>query len=223
MKRKILVISLLLILAVTLAFALTAGPNFPTAATGNTNTVGAGTLAWTTPTNIGAADSVFTTATSSGTLSQTTDDLIGTGFGFAIASTDTINGITLEVNYKLSLAGSGVESHVRLLKAGTAAGGDKSTGAAIPTTAATVTYGGAADLWSTTWTPSDINNATFGALTTYTSTATRTFSVDFFRITVTSTPGTTPASGFLKMFGFNSRPPLPHTQTRTFGYDDRKR
>lgn len=178
----------------------TAGPNFPTAATGNTNTVGGGTLNWTSPTNIEASDGAFAVATSSGTIPQTTNDLIGTGFGFAITPTDTINGITLEVNYRLTLAGNGVESHVRLLKAGVAAGTDKSTGAALPTTAATVTYGGVGDLWGTTWTPSDINNANFGALTTYTSTATRSFSVDFFRITITSTSAVGVTSSMFLVF-----------------------
>lgn len=162
----------------------TAGPSLPTAATGNTNAVGGGNIAWTNPTNIELADGVFTTAAQ--TIGTVSDDLIGTGFGFSVIGTDTIVGITLEVNYKTSASGL-VENNVRLLKASVAAGTDKSTGAAIPTGATTVSYGGAADLWGTTWTPSDINNANFGALTNYSASAARTMSVDFFRITVTST------------------------------------
>lgn len=166
----------------------TAGPNFPTAATGTTNTIGGGTVAWLNPTRITANDGSFATALLT---AATSDDLIGTGFGFGITGTDTINGILLEINYKDSVAGRGNEANVRLLKAGTAAGTDKSTGASIPTTAATVSYGGAADLWGTTWTPSDINNANFGAAFVAVGALADTVSVDFFRITVTSTSAST--------------------------------
>lgn len=178
-----------LLLFVSVALATTTGPKFPTSETGNTNTVGGGSVAWTNPGNIGASDGVFATATT-GT-SATTDDLVGTGFAFSITSTDTINGIQLEVNYKSAIASHNNEANVRLLKAGTAAGTDKSTGAVLPTSSATVSYGGVSDLWGTTWTPSDINNANFGAVTTYVGSASggATISIDFFRITVTSTSG----------------------------------
>ncbi len=43
--------------------ATSAGPTFPTAATGNTNTVGGGTHAWTNPGNILANDGNNATAT----------------------------------------------------------------------------------------------------------------------------------------------------------------
>jgi hypothetical protein len=163
----------------------TTGPNFPTAATGNTATIGGGSVAWTSPTNIEVSDGVFATAVLNASVS---DDLIGTGFGFAIAGTDTINGILLEVNYKSSVSGP-IEANVRLLKAGTAAGTDKSTGASLPTVVTTVSYGSAADLWGTTWTPADVNNTSFGAATVYNNVGAlnRTVSVDFFRITITST------------------------------------
>lgn len=164
----------------------TTGPNFPTAATGNTAVIGGGTRNWTNPQNIEVSDGIFATCAQSIAGGEVSDDLIGTGFGFAISGTDTINGILLEINYKSAVGGAN-ETNVRLLKAGTAAGTDKSTGAAIGGTVATASYGGAADLWGTTWTPSDINNANFGAAFVCTGVATTTTSVDFFRITVTST------------------------------------
>lgn len=180
----------------------TTGPNFPTAATGNTTAIGGGNQTWTTPTNIEASDGVFTTCAMTAILTIS-DDLIGTGFGFAVAGTDTINGILLEVNYKAS-SGSVVETNVRLLKAGVAAGTDKSTGATLPTTSATASYGSAADLWGTTWTPTDINNANFGAAVVYTDNgaANRTVSIDFMRITITSTAagGGTNTAKMLVMF-----------------------
>lgn len=179
-----------------------AGPNFPTAATGNTNTIGGGTIAWTSPTNIEVSDSVF--ATNTLTTTATSDDLIGTGFGFAIIGTDTINGILLEVNHKSNLVSTITESDVRLLKAGAGAGASRSTGASLPAAAATVSYGSAADLWGTTWTPTDINNVNFGAAVSYNnpSGSSRVVSVDFMRITVTSTSagGATNTAKMMVMF-----------------------
>lgn len=51
---------------------------------------------------------------------------------------------------------------VQLLKAGTLVGNNKADATAWSTIFATTTYGGAADLWGTTWTYADINNANFG-------------------------------------------------------------
>lgn len=167
----------------------TTGPSLPTAATGNTATIGGGTRTWTTPTNIELADGVFTTCAL--LASTTSDDLIGTGFGFAVTGTDTINGILLEINYKDNNGvGSVNESLVKLLKAGAAVGASRATGAVLPAAATTVSFGGPADLWGTTWTPADINNATFGAIFTCNTNVSGLGAsglVDFFRITVTST------------------------------------
>ena len=122
--------------------------------------------------------------------STTSDDLIGTGFGFAITSTDTINGITLEISQRDNSGINTNEQLIRLLKAGVAVGTNKSTGATLNGGLTTVTYGSSADLWGTTWTPADINNANFGAVfvcsTTLSGIGASAF-VDFFRITVTST------------------------------------
>jgi hypothetical protein len=219
MKRKIIAISSILLLMVSLAFALTTGPKFPTAVTGNTGTIGGGGVAWGTPTNAEAADSVFTTCAIPDT--QIGDDLIGTGFGFTITSTDTINGILLEVNVKQNtITGGGAsDNSIKLLKAGAAVGTSLAAGSVPGTAAATASYGGSSNLWGTTWTPTDINNANFGAAISFANSTgggtNRTVSVDFIRITVTSTPATSPtSSGFLKMFGFNSPPLKQQKQTR---------
>jgi hypothetical protein len=180
------------------------GPNFPTSATGNTNAVGGGTLAWTNPQNIEAADGAFATVFIGG--SGNCDDLIGTGFGFLIPATATINGILAEVNYRDTAGLQIVEAFVKLLKAGSAVGNNKSTFAFLPTTATTVSYGGSADLWGTTWTPSDINAANFGIALVYAGGAgPDNAEVDFARITVFFTvpaptvtscsPNNGPASG----------------------------
>lgn len=220
MKRKVLAISLVLILAVTLAFATTTGPRLPTTATGNTNTIGAGTVAWINPTNIELSDGVFSTCIPG---TATTDDLRGGGFGFTIPLTDTINGIQLDVSGKATTGG--IEAFFTVeLEGGGGTSANRASGA-LGTTLTTFSFGGPADLWGTTWTPTQINAAGFVGNVSFKTTAggPGTVSVDFMQITVTSTPAATPASGFFKMFGFNTRPPLPHTQTRTFGYDDRKR
>jgi hypothetical protein len=179
----------------------TQGPNFPTAATGNTNTIGGGTAVWTNPTNIELNDGNNATRVTSSII--TTDDLDGTGFGFSIPAGATVNGILLEIAYGDGAgAGDIIEKNVRLLKAGVAAGTDKSTGASFPAALTTISYGGSADLWGTTWTPSDINNATFGAafVCRNTSGSILTASVNFFRITVTFTPAVTSTSQMFKMF-----------------------
>lgn len=176
------------------------GPNFPTVATGNTNTIGAGTQTWGTPANCEAADGVFT-ATTINTGGPNTDDLIGTGFGFSVPGSAVIKGITLEVNAKDGLNTAVVlEKNIRLLKAGVAAGTDKATGLTLSGVAGTFVYGGATDLWGTTWAPSDVNASNFGACVVYTnagSGVSSTPSVDFMRITVSFTVS---ASGFMVFF-----------------------
>jgi len=176
------------------------GPKFPTTATGNTSTVGGGTVAWTNPQNIEAADGVFAT-NNNGAMSVGTDDLIGTGFGFSVPATATINGILVEINY--SASGTASELFVNLLKAGAATGNNKATGASLPSSPNTASYGGSTDLWGATFTPSDINASNFGVAAGYflPSGSVSQANVDFFRITVffTTPPPTVsscnPASG----------------------------
>jgi len=179
----------------------TTGPNFGSSDTG-TGTLGGGTAsAWTNPNNANAADGVFTTsATTTGNL--ITKDLNCQGFGFTITGSDTINGITVEINRK---SGTGVDSNdsmVQLLKAGALAGVNKATGTLWPAVATTVTYGGVADLWVTTWTSAQINAANFGIVITAIGSIGDTVAIDFIRITITSTSVTGITSQMMKMFQF---------------------
>ena len=73
---------------------------------------------------------------------------------------------------------------VQLLKAGVAVGTNNASATAWPVnTDGSITYGGATDLWGTTWTPTDINAATFGAFLQASWSAGQPF-VNFMRMTV---------------------------------------
>src|SRR5215472_5533700 len=160
------------------------GPNFPTFAIGNTTTFGSGSssITWSNPQNIEAADGV--SSVSSGGANLNTCDLIGTGFGFSIPATATINGIQLDVNRGAAVALNTIEGFVKLIKGGSATGNNKSTFAFL-STPITVSYGGSTDLWGTTLAPSDINASNFGAFVTYGYGPNMDqVSVDFMRITV---------------------------------------
>lgn len=175
----------------------TYGPLFPTAATGNTNIIGGGTVAWTNATNIEAADSVFASCLPGTAI---TDDLRGGGFNFAVASTDIIVGILLEVNVKCGAAGVEVFNTV-VLEGGGGASANRATGTTIGNISTTFSFGGSSDLWGTSWTPGQINAGSFVANVSFTTTAggPGTISVDFFRITVFTLTGGS-SSQMFKMF-----------------------
>jgi Tfp pilus assembly protein PilX len=84
------------------------------------------------------------------------------------------------------------DNTVQLLKAGSPVGSNKASGSGWPTSLGTVTYGTAADLWGTTWTPADVNASNFGLrfaaknIVTGSSTA----SLDYVSITVSYTDDT---------------------------------
>jgi hypothetical protein len=165
---------------------------YPTAASDVSN---GWTNAWSNPTNIeapGAGGASVTLPTNSAS-----EILRASGYGFAIPTGTTIVGIQVEV----AMAGEptflpGRDYVVQLDKAGTAVGSNKATGAPAPATPGalgaappyqTRVYGGSNDLWGTTWTPSDINNATFGVeftAATATTLVSGGFTVDFIRVTI---------------------------------------
>jgi parallel beta-helix repeat protein len=163
-----------------------------------TNVTGVGTLAWTNPGYITADDTSY--ATASVNQNVTTNYLEGTNYGFAIPSNATINGIGVTIG-RYSSGTSSPRIHdvsVNLIKGGTIVGSNKAaTTTDWPTTSiASTTYGSNADLWSTTWTPADINANNFGVAlsvnNTYTSS--RTAYVDYIQITVTYSVPTAPTA-----------------------------
>jgi hypothetical protein len=142
----------------------TAGPALP-----GTGASSGGGIAWTSPGNVTANDSVFATAAIPFNAGGTTANLQATNFGFAVPGTATIYGITIAVNKRQSATnvstGRVTDLTVQLLKAGVATGNNKADTVTLwplNNTAATSTYGGSMDLWGSTWTPADVNGANFG-------------------------------------------------------------
>jgi len=162
--------------------AYTTGPKYPTT---TTTTNGAGSSGvWANPANIFSDNS--SNATNSFLAPPTfTDELNGATFGFNIPSNAIIDGIKLEMEVPSSTRWAEGNGMVKLKKAGVLAGTNQAgLGSA---SSGVYTYGGATNLWGTTWTPAQINasNFGFGFDATYTSSGNDfTIAVDYVRITV---------------------------------------
>lgn len=117
---------------------------------------------WTNPSNL-TTDSDATYANKSFSISETSDQLVGTNYNFSgIPAGATIDGIEVEVRLDTSFAGF-TENQIQLIKDGTLQGSNKSTSASISTSWATMTYGGATDKWGwTAVTLADIQDSGFG-------------------------------------------------------------
>jgi len=149
------------------------------------NAVGTGT--WTNTGNITTVGTPY--ATQNLASNSTTHYLKATNYGFAIPIGATINGITVVINRQVASTSNMFDNVVSLLKAGVVTGSNLKSGNAWPNTFGTATYGGAANLWGTTWTAADINAANFGVVLSGTSNSgsTRQVDVDYMQITVTYT------------------------------------
>jgi hypothetical protein len=195
--------TLLIVLMVSLlaspqaAWADTQGPNSAGAGADNASV---GTITWSNPGNITASDDSRATATlGSG---DVTHYLVATGFGFSIPGGSTIDGIEVSVEKSHTQGGTANmfsrDNQVRIVKGGTIGTAEDraQTGVNWPlNTDATVTYGGAADLWGETWAATDINAGNFGVAISATGVkvgggqpGTSTARVDHMQITVHFTP-----------------------------------
>lgn len=155
------------------------GPNYASSCTDG----GGGVFSWANLSDGTGPDAAY--ATSSSNNSQYTNFLTWTGFGFAIPSGATINGIVLEVA-RLASSTLVTDNEVVLVKGGSRGATNRANGTGIGATASIATYGSSSDLWGTSWTYSDINASNFGAAWTAVtaSFSTKTVSVDYARITV---------------------------------------
>jgi len=142
-----------------------------------------GTAAWTNPSNAGASDNSYATASP---VSSPTQYLKATNFGFALPPGVTINGITVTVERKADDTIN--DSRVRLVKGGTVQATDKASGAAWPAADGSVSYGGVSDLWSGTFLTTDVNASDFGCVLSCVGGAAALAYVDHITISVTYTP-----------------------------------
>ena len=87
-------------------------------------------------------------------------------FDISVPLAVTICGIEVKIERKasgLGILGASVRDNiVRLVKNGSAIGTNQATATNWTGSKVTATYGGASDLWGTTWTSADVNNANFG-------------------------------------------------------------
>ena len=91
--------------------------------------------------------------------------LRGRDYGFTIPAGATINGIEVSIMRRSSsnAGGNSIDDNtLRLVKGGTAVGNNLASATDWPTTMTAANYGGPTNLWGTTWTPAEINNANFG-------------------------------------------------------------
>lgn len=140
---------------------------------------------WAGPDNVFASDNVY--ATYALARNATSDSLSAQGFGLDVPGNATILGIAVGV--ERSKTGTGVlsDTEFALLKAGVPVGTHRHSAADWPGADATLTVGGATDLWGTTWTPAEVNDPEFGVelKATENNTAAVTLRVDAVTLSVT--------------------------------------
>lgn len=150
----------------------TYGPNYAsTCAT-------SGSPAWTNPSNATANDGSFATVTVAGF----TGTLTWTGFGFAVPTGSTIDGIEVDVWVKTTSPGTSGDNLARLVIGGSQAGSNMAVGTALSSGGAILTYGGPTDLWGLTPSVSDVNASNFGFA--WQAGGSATISVDYARIKI---------------------------------------
>jgi len=130
------------------------------------NTPGPGNRPWNLVGNIFTEDDVFANSllgVHPPALAYT-NYLSASNFGFSIPAGATINGIQIDIKKKGGDSGTWplYDDQVKIVKNGTMGSVNKADPAPWLLTAAYTSYGGASDLWGETWTPTDINNSTFG-------------------------------------------------------------
>lgn len=139
------------------AIAFSTGPKYPTT---TTTTNGSGVSGeWANPANIFADDGSTTTAAFLGPPTMTTE-LNGATFGMGIPPNAVIDGIKLEMEVTSANRWFEANDILMLKKAGVLVGSNRAGQGASSNFV--WTYGGATDLWGTTWTPAEVNAANFG-------------------------------------------------------------
>ncbi len=184
MNKLIRIISLLLL--GLLGFAGAAGAVTVSAGPTTCVTLGGANQDWSNTNRAQAQDSSYATASVND--GESTDPLQCTGYGFAIPAGAVINGITVTLWRLASNNSCCTDLQMQLVKAGTIQATDRSTATFYPTANTAEAHGSATDLWGTTWTAADINNANFGVVyagqKTVTAGGNRTISIDYIQVTI---------------------------------------
>ena len=140
-------------------------------------TTGSGT-AWTNPSRITADD-----GSSASTSATSTQDLLGSSYGFAIPTWATIDGIEFSAKWQMPDGAAGTCTWY-IYKAGSRVA-TTFTGWFWVWSATTVTKGSPAELWWTTWTPAQINASNFWtALAISSNGSWNQCSVDWHKVTI---------------------------------------
>lgn len=141
----------------------------PKGAGSGNNVTGIGTHAWTSATSIINDDNSRAAIISlnGDVLLKISNYLIGSNFNFTIPGSATINGISVAMrrcSTRIDSTNFVIDNFVSLVRNGTFLGDNKADIINNWPAASTsmVYYGNNADLWGTTWTPSQINDSTFG-------------------------------------------------------------
>lgn len=163
------------------------GPNYPATVT-TTSPAPENANDWLNPTNVGAADGAEASITAATYDSPDISfRLNARNYGFTIPAGATIDGVLVEINKRDQAIGGAVDFRVQLQDGnGNLVGTNKAdTLTDWPTNATTISYGGAADGWNASLTPTLVNGTLFGVIFSAQATAANTdIFVDFIRVTV---------------------------------------
>jgi hypothetical protein len=143
------------------------------------------------------------------TLPEDTEYLEATGLGFALPSTAVVQGIAVTVTRDATATSN--DAAVQLVKGGAIQSTNRSTGTGLPGSMTAQTFGGATDLWGTTWAYSDINASNFGAV--YQALSSGTVNVQSITIQVWWTAGASQTITVLNL--------APHGAFDLIGYQSR--
>lgn len=146
---------------------------------------------WVSAISVGADDTVYANITAASFDSPDTSYLMQcSNFAMGVPAGATINGILVEIERYYANGRCNDYDVVLTKDASARAGSDRSTGAIFTTSPAIVSFGGATDLWDTTWTAAEVNASTFGVFYKMQATdANADGFLDFIRVTVYYTSG----------------------------------
>lgn len=189
MKNVLLFIAVLLTLVIWISVeAASIGPN---CSSSGTNDSSVGDTAWANPGNITTCDDVASALTGLIIADDTSQRLVASGFGFSIPTSATINGIEVEYRRaRVGVSGGTTVSDAEIsLRTSSGLVGDNKADATTWSPSSNVlvtkTYGGSSDMWGTTLTPANINDAGFGVATrAFSPNGTNQARVAYIRVTV---------------------------------------